>query len=252
MKKPLIGAMVLCHRRAYLLEEIVLQLSKYWPDQSVVHFCMDRPTPEVEAKVAALVRHAITVKCRAYYLDFPVVSSQGERYMEARNVQLEALHEDEPEYIAFWDDDLLMASPEEAVAFIRGGLADLVYAKKLYLWDKPTQYTTHLPEHNSVFLFKRRRGDQFPLDRIIQAPEPLHSEAKHVAQMTTPLLDVGYMYEEERRRIFKAYAKAGKIDGLTQGLLDQPKLVSIISITKNHHNLIQALNEHQPRKPAVH
>jgi hypothetical protein len=127
-----------------------------------------------------------------------------------------------------------------------------VYAKKLYLWDKPTQYTTHLPEHNSVFLFKRRRGDQFPLDRIIQAPEPLHSEAKHVAQMTTPLLDVGYMYEEERRRIFKAYAKAGKIDGLTQGLLDQPKLVSIISITKNHHNLIQALNEHQPRKPAVH
>lgn len=244
--------MVLCHRRAYLLREIVEQIARCWPFRSVVHFCMDRPTQEVEKEVADIIEDTVMVKCRGYYLNFPVVSSQGERYMEARNVQLEALHDDEPEYVAFWDDDFLMASPEEAVAFIRGGLADLVYARKLYLWDSLRHYTTHLPEHNSVFLFRRRRGDQFPLDRMIQAPEPLHSEAKHIMQMNSPLLDVGYLHADERRQIFKNYGKAGKIDQLTQGLLAEPQLKPITDVTKSYKHLLQALDEHQSRKPTVH
>jgi len=240
--------MVLCHRRPYLLELIVKQLSKYWPNQSVVHFAMDRPTPAVELEVERLVMSTQSVKCRAYYLPFPVVSSQGERYMEARNFQLEALHQDEPRYVAFWDDDFFLEHPAEAVMLVRGNFYDMVYAHKLYLWDSPTQFTTHLPEHNSVFLFRRRLGDKFPLDRMIQAPLPLHDDPEAlVMQMNSRLIDIGYMHEAERQYIFKQYAKAGKIDQLTKGLLDPPRLHK----TK-YPKLVQALNEYKSRESAVH
>lgn len=247
--------MVLCHRRPYLLREIVRQCFKLWPDNTVVHFCMDRPTPGVELEVERLVTTALAYKARAYYAPFPAVSSQGERYMDLRNVQVEAMEQDNPKYIAFWDDDQILQDPEELAAVVRADQSDLIYATKQYLWDSPRQYTTHLPKHTSVFVWRHTRGDRFPTDnrRIIQAPVGVHDNpASRRYDLCTALLDVGYMFEKERRQIFKAYARAGKVDDLVLGLLDKPVLKKVQRVSSSHELLIQAIDEYQQAKPAVH
>ncbi len=141
------------------------------------------------------------------------------------------------------------------MAVLRADQSDLIYARKLYLWDRPDQYSTHLPEHNSVFVFRHMKGDRFPFDnhRIIQAPVGVHDNpTSRRFDLKTYLLDVGYMFEKERKRIFRAYGRAGKLDNLVMGLLNEPRLHPMPRISKSHRSLIQAIDEYQQAKPIVH
>lgn len=146
--------------------------------------------------------------------------AERERFMELRQWQLSQLPS-RGDYGAIWDDDHILEDPAELVRVLQDG-ADLVYATKIHFWDSPRFYTTRLPVHNSVFVFRQLPGDSFPLDRVIHAPGRVHDSAEKVVQLKGHLLDYGYMRAEDRKRCWDDYRRVGKIDAATTPLVQPP------------------------------
>lgn len=216
-----LGVMVLAHAREQLLPLICRQIQTAWPD-SVIQIAVDRPTPAV--------RDILRLPLGAQVLEvpFPVVADR-EYFMEARRWQLDQLRPYAPRYAVLWDDDHILEDTAEPARLMADG-ADLIYADKAYIWDDLAHINVHIPRHRSVFFFKLRDGDQYPLDRFIHAPAGIHDDpcATSVV-LRARLLDIGYMYSRERERLFKAYARAGKIDDVTKALVEPPTKERLIS-----------------------
>lgn len=211
--------MVLAHKRPHLLPLIVDQVTRTWP-ACAIDIALDRPSLAVlQAADAAAKQPAV----RLLSLPFPVLTHK-ENFMEARRWQLDQMRAREPRYAALWDDDQVLECPDEARQLMDERV-DLIYAVKAYFWDALEQTAHHLPEHRSVFFFRLRPGDQFPLDRTINAPVAVHDDPLSVAAtLHGRLLDVGYLSAEERARVFKAYSQVGKLDAVTKSLVTQPEL----------------------------
>lgn len=219
-RRAKIGAMVLCHRRPWLLPLIARQCRTIWPD-SIVQFTLDRPSAEViEAAQEARRWHE---NLEIFEAPFPPIGEK-ENWMALRNWQLEQMEPRGPEFCMIWDDDHIFERPMDADVYMKAGY-DLVYTRKLFFWNQTNMVNIGLFEHNSVSFFRLIKGDRFPLDRIIHAPAGIHDNplAKK-AQMNSRLLDVGYLYPEDRERVFNMYAKAGKLDAATMPLMEEPIL----------------------------
>lgn len=218
-ERPLLGVMVLGHRRPWLFSAIVEQARRIDPG-AVVQIMLDRPTNDVLK--AATRSGALVTTIPWAVLDY------RENFMETRRRQLDAMRLFNPKYVSIWDDDQLLEKPAE----VRGALTslcdfDLVYATKTYLWDSLETENTRLPVHRSVHFFRLLEGDQFPMDRTINAPVQVHDGARRVYDLQHPLLDIGYLTEAERLRVWKVYKRAGKIDALTKKLLEKPILAPV-------------------------
>ncbi len=203
--------MVLCHHRPWLLGLIVEQIYATWPD-AVVHFMADRPNAAVIAELAKLESHPAV---KVFTSDMPAVGGV-ENFMLVRQCQLRFMQQENPRFICIWDDDHILENPKEAADKVRHRHYDLIYTKKTIFWDDLEHTNCDLPVHNSVFFFRHLLNDRFPLNRMIHAPWQIHDklDAK-VAQMKSTLLDIGYLYPEQREEVFKRYARAGKLDAAT-------------------------------------
>lgn len=213
--------MVLCHQRPWLLPLIARQCQTMWPE-SVLQFTLNRPSAAVlEAVQQAKVFHP---GAEVFEAPFDPVDDKGEHWMELRNWQLERMEARGPEFVMMWDDDHLFERPLEADTYMKAGY-DLIYTKKLYFWQQANLVNVALFPHNSVTFFRLLKGDRFPLDRIIHAPAGIHDNplAKS-AQMASRLLDIGYLFPEDRERVFKMYARAGKLDAAVKPLMEEPVL----------------------------
>lgn len=215
--RQLLGVMVLAHRRPWLLGAIQAQAKQIDP-HAVVQFTYDRPTEEVTWALATAEHRQAAPRA---------VLDHRENFMEVRRWQLDQMRPFNPVYGVLWDDDHLLEDPAEARRVLEEGRADLVYATKAYLWDKLELENKALPTHRSPFFFRLLPGDQFPLDRTINAPAWVHDTKPMVTDLHGRLLDIGYLTQEERERVWRAYKKAGKIDQLTTKLLAPPLLKKV-------------------------
>lgn len=216
MTRPSLGVLVLAHKRPQLLGLICRQIFETWPDARV-DFTLDRPTPEVAAEARRLACHFDGV--RIFDAAFAAIDGK-ENFIALRDWQLQKLHQTGCKYIAMWDDDHVLADPLEAKKAMDEG-ADLVYATKAYFWDGLDAINVGLPRHTSILFSRRIDGDHWM--KMVGAPQ-LASELPISRELVGPLLDVGYMAESERQRVWKVYKRAGKIDQLTTGLILPPTL----------------------------
>jgi len=221
MTRPDLGVMVLAHKRHQLLALICRQIFKTWPDARI-DFTLDRPEPAVADEVRRLAFHHDGV--RIFNAQFAAIDGR-ENFIALRDWQLQKLHETGCRHIAMWDDDHILADPLEAKTAMDEG-AHLVYATKLYFWDGLNSANVALPVHTSILFSRRIDGDHWT--KMVGAPEQaaaLESTGPaFVRTLENPLLDVGYMAESERQRVWKVYKRAGKIDQLTTGLILPPAL----------------------------
>jgi hypothetical protein len=218
-EKPSIGLMTLVHQRAALIPLICEQVHATWPD-AVIHFTADRATKEVWRELWRVkeIWPGITL----HSAPFPAIDHR-ENYIALRDWQLQRLHETGCKYIALWDDDHCLQAPQEAKELLEKG-PDLVYCPKLYFWDSLHTINAALPWHNSVLFSKRIAGDKWKA--MVGAPARAHEGIK-IEQMETALLDVGYLTQIERHRVWEVYKRAGKIDDLTKGLILPPTLKEV-------------------------
>lgn len=209
--------MTLVHQRSALIPLICEQVKTVWPD-AVVHFTADRASKEVWRELwrAKDTWSGVTL----HTAPFPAIDHR-ENYIALRDWQLQKLHETKCRYIALWDDDHILARPEEAKVILEEKKPDLVYCPKLYFWDSLDTFNSALPWHNSVLFSKRIDEDEWK--EMVGAPARAHAGIK-IEQMNSTLLDVGYLTQIERHRVWEVYKRAGKIDDLTRGLVLPPNL----------------------------
>jgi hypothetical protein len=225
---PEIGLMVLAHQRPQLLRLIVEQALATWPD-AVVDFGLDRPSPAVSQVVGDLVV-SFPDNVRAWPVPVPAIAHR-ENFMTLRQLQLERMHQVRAKYVALWDDDHILSCPEEAVTLMAEG-CDLIYVHKVYLWNSCATMNLALPGHNSVLISRRLESDAFG-GSMVNAPDRILRDGL-VGQMRTYLLDVGYLKEAERKRVWEVYKRAGKIDPLTLGLNAPPRLFDVTKELANN------------------
>jgi hypothetical protein len=221
MDRPTIGYMTLVHRRHQLLPLIVEQAVATWPS-ALVDFGMDRPSPEVSQTVGDLVTK-YPDNVRAWMVPVPAISHR-ENFMVLRQLQLERMHQFRAEFVALLDDDHIFSHPEEAAQLMNDG-CDLIYTHKVYLWGSCATMNLALPGHCSVTISRRLESDAFG-GSMVNAPDRILRDGL-VGQMRTYLLDVGYLTEAERKRVWEVYKRAGKIDPLTLGLNAPPRLFDV-------------------------
>lgn len=217
-----LGVMQLVHARPDLLPAIWRNMRQLRV-QTHLQVVLSRPTREVLDKVIAL-ENKPTSKLTVEVLEAPFSPlDDTERFRELRRWQHERLPED-CDYGVLWDDDHLLEYPDLCAKLLRSGAWDLLYATKLFFWDSPAQFTTHIPTHRSVFFFRCLPADAFPLDRTIHAPARIHDTGKKVGDLPGYLLDYGYMTPFDRERCWNDYKRVGKIDPATLALVSPPDL----------------------------
>ena len=224
ISEPHLGVMLLAHHRPWLLPLIVEQaLSEY---KSFVDITVDRPSADVVRVVDELSKRE---NVRVFESPEPCLQSGpgGDHFITVRQFQLERLQELSPKYGVIWDDDHILEQPQEGRYWMGRGY-DLIYVRKRFLWNSVRKYNANMPEHNSCFFFKMLENDCYPsyeLNRMIHAPVIVHdSPDSRKVEMLSFLLDTGYLWSEERERVFRAYAASGKIDPATAPLVAEPDL----------------------------
>lgn len=216
MARPTVGVVILAHRRPQLLQLIVEQFKSIWPD-AAVDLTLDRPSPEVEREAEQAARRWPGV--RPLRAPFGALTHR-ENFMELREWQRHQMDTLHPKWCCISDDDHVLSHPEEARRALEADQHDLFHVRKLYLWDSPLTANLGLPLHNSVYFYRRLDGDRFG-GRVINAPDRVHDTGRRT-DLKGWLLDVGYLTASERRRVWAAYKRAGKIDPLTLGLVVAP------------------------------
>lgn len=219
-------AMVLTHRRPWLLGLLTEQLVKTWPEARV-QFTADRPSAAVVAAMEA-ARAAYPNSVDIFQAPFPAVGAK-ENFDALRAWQYEQALEHSPKYGAIFDDDHILDEPERAREDLERTGADIASVTKIQFWDSLRTINALLPLHHSPLFFRLRAGDQFPVgvNRMIHAPVNIHDDPKAVRiDLSTPLLDIGYLWKSERDRVFAMYARVGKIDPHTRPLVEPPRLIT--------------------------
>jgi hypothetical protein len=216
---PRTAFIVLCHKRPQLLRLIDQQRRAIDPT-SLLAFTLDRPSTDVIRVVEQIQReHADSVVVNA--APFPALDAV-ERFNELRNWQVDQLRDYNPKYFVMMDDDGVFADPGALRRALSSTLdPEVVYATKYFLWDGLDQINRRLPRHRSSVAFKIRPGETFPplnMDETRRPPNTIFSDVR------SPLLDIGYLTDTERRRCFDAYKRVGKIDAATLPLVKSPEL----------------------------
>jgi hypothetical protein len=221
-----IGAFIRCHRRALTLRIALTELFRYADTPGLivkVHVLADRPNFLVE-RVLADFRHRLF---GLLYSPFPLVSSSGERFMEAANLQLKAFERSPPDFYFYGDDDRWLQPPgsySELPIALANPDVDLWYANSVFFHDNTDTFRTNTA-HHSPLLWRHLDNDHFPptSSRIIQATTRRHDDAiaqSRTATLRTPLLDYGTFSADERLRVYRAYKGAGKVDSVTESCTD--------------------------------
>ena len=165
-------------------------------------------------------------------MPWPIVSGPNGDFPRAWQWQMEkVLLYCTPDWIGIWDDDMILTDPPEASRHLHNPDIDLIYGPKLFLWDSPERYNRRM-EHNSVVFFRHYPGDAFHEKRELQVhcPKGVHACAREKkVTLTVPILDYGFMTENDRRQVFAREKRTGKIDGFTKPLVEEPDLADLPS-----------------------
>lgn len=222
--------MLRVHRRDRTLVHVLSELRRYRDELGIdvrVHCLQDRPTDRVREVLA-------NFKDLIVGIDDAPVPLVGERlgFCEAARFQFDRIRGLNPDWVLFQDDDrwLEPSGANVDLGCLDDPNLDLVYAASLFIWDHPNRFNPSR-SHCSPIFFRYRSWDQFPIDRELQAPLPLHDEAivrGRTAVLTTPLLDYGSFTPEERAHLSRVFLAAGKDDDYIRALT-KPALLSRVT-----------------------
>lgn len=225
--------MLRCHRRTKTLSTVLNELRRIQEcglAQVRIHAAADRPTDQVRT---ILANHNDLIRT-TWEPDFQVVGPKGEKFREFKKAQFEQIKNwsVRPDWILFQDDDRWFEPnriTEELPKVLADKDHDMWLAESLFIWDRSDQYNANRL-HRSPVLFRFRPRDQYPLDRDIQAPSPLHDQAiirRRAGVLKTPLLDYGTFSEGERARVYAAFMQAGKDDPYVHSIVEEPELLPV-------------------------
>lgn len=220
----IVGALVRCHCRSLTLEIVLDELLRYQdlPGWTVkIHALVDRGTPAVWKLITKYAPRLFrVVEC-----PFPILSKErGQLFCESLNLQVQDFQDTPVDWLYLADDDRWF-EPHHALAELDRALndpaVDMWYANSLFMWDQTNRYN---PErhHWSPVLWRFRRSDRFPTNRIIQATEQVHDEAivtGRTGTLRVPLLDYGSFNTVDRVRLYNEFVGAGKVDPYIDALL---------------------------------
>jgi len=225
------GIMLRVHRRHQYLRRIFDNFRKLAQGREVfISIQADRPTPEVAALLGKLVEKLpASIKVGFMESPFPLLERK-ERYMEALQIQYEHLKDlagRDLQAAALWDDDFWLSA--KGIRELRGHLdileADRVEARSIFLWDTPEQHNTNFPPHWQALVFRVFPNDNYPLDYTVHCP--VRAAVGSCVRLHNPILNAGYMDEEDRKLTWLAYRRAGKIDAHTIKLTTPPTLEKV-------------------------
>lgn len=217
------------HRRVDTLRVVFSELRRYRSFKGIAVLChvmADRPSEEVKKVLEEnedLIYNVLPAP-------FPLVSSQGERFLEGLNLQLDDFERAGCDWYYLADDDYFLESGQAQDALewaLEQNDFDMFNCWSVFFWDSPDLYNANR-KHYSPFLWRVLPGDRYPLNRMIQVTEHRHDTAiaeNRVSDLEVPILDYGTYSAADRQEVWERYAAAGKIDDFTRPLLQQPKLM---------------------------
>jgi len=233
-----LGVMLRCHARHAYLPDIFAMVRRLVPKAAKKSFHItfsigvDRPTADVVCEINREMRRPWRRGKYYYHPSFPIVSTAGFEWMQ----QLRALHEahladcldnvgSPPDAILLLEDDRLLTPAGERE--LRGHLTflehDRLDVEAKFCWDDPAQINTDVLEHWCALLWRHYRGDEFPLNRVVNAPNAATNSPRSL-RLTHPMKDFGWLTSEERERSWLANKEAGRIDHFTLALQRKPVL----------------------------
>lgn len=222
--------MLRVHRRHRTLQHVLFELRRYRDELGInvrAHALLDRPTPQVRRILSAFRDVVVaTDDAPTPLVDHKLSFAEAARFQHRRLSQLN------PDWVLFQDDDRWLEplrADEDLAPALEDDNVDLWYAQSLFVWDEPD--TVNLARwHQAPVLFRYRPWDNFPTDRELQAPLPLHDEAiarGRTGLLDAPLLDYGSYSAEERDHLYAAFTRAGKSDKYIDSLLEPPRPASL-------------------------
>lgn len=211
----ILGVLLTAHYRPLTLDIVLSELLRYQGPDLTVKICLllDRPTASVSAVVEKYRERIFKI------LDcpFPIVSPAGERWMEARNLQLEPFQHTKVDWLYLQDDDRWLEplhAKQEILTSLSNPDIDVWYANSLFMWDRPDKYNPARHHFSPVF-WRFKAADVFPPNRVIQATEQVHDASIITGRASTlriPLLDYGSLNTLDRIRLYHAFEEAGRVD----------------------------------------
>jgi hypothetical protein len=221
--RPRLGVILKAHRRTKSLQKVIDQILGWMPNEFSDIYVVALVDPRASQEVRTILRNA-PEQVVAIDLPFPVVSAEGEKFMDANNFAMPYIDAWAPDWVYMADDDRWFEPlHENELSGALDGEADVWNVRSLFFWNDYEVREDFFP-HNSPLFWRWRPGLTFDLGRTLETPPELYDEAQAAGKLMDfryRLLDTGYITPEERQRVFDAYAQAGKIDSLTLSLLDE-------------------------------
>lgn len=232
-----------CHQRAGRLSMVLEQYLREIPERTGVQcgvvIGMDRPTDRVRAVVDLYRDLVVDV------VDIPPVLApdSGQNWIPPLNIMADAF--DASGSTAKWaldsDDDRIMGPGwVNSLRFcLNAGEKIQAYtAVSLFVWgrDKGEELVNVRGfVHASPWLYRYTKGDRRHLPLVVAVSDRVQVTLPG-AGATLPfyLIDFGADTDAERKRLFKACAKAGKVDDYTARWIEEPELMRLSYLLKKY------------------
>lgn len=238
--------LVRCHQRVASLAKVLDMAATTFPRIGVPTWIVIAPDPRASEAVLDLVQDAADVYRNVMVVkpDLPVMSPQhGQRWIEQLNWMCDRF--DETGLLADWvvdlDDDQLWLPPCESslASCLADDSVDAWRSVTLYDWDG--YCSINLKQyHWSPTIGRYRRGARRHTGRVIEIPDFVQDsiDANPSRQKTLPfyLLDVGTTDEQTRQRLYRDYARAGKLDPYTRRYIQAPNIMPLAKILADFPN----------------
>jgi len=227
--------MLRAHCRYRTLDIVLSELYRYRREMGIdVRVCamMDRSPPDVqdllEQYEGAYPDWFFTLQAPRRQLD-----KDGEHFVEGLNFQIEATEArwGDLEWIYAQDDDRWFSPvqiTEELPRALADNSKDAYYCKSLFMWGPAFNTFNTARHHDSILLYRHQAGARWSGRRILNIPDALQEQAViegRVGTLRTPLLDYGTFREDERFRVYSAFALAGKTDDYVKSIFAPPALL---------------------------
>jgi len=236
-----LAALVRCHRRAWTLHEVLSELTRYNSFAGLrcrILVMGDRISSEVCDVVHEHLRaHRSSKLMRLVYTHTPMLEPGRENFCYNQNIHLDALDEwsDEDRFDPRWvyinDDDYIFEKHRIALSLVptlQRDEIDAYHCPTIYLVEPGNQALSDR-HHTAIRLYRHQRGPRFSGRRMLSIPDDLHDAAvvhDKTAEFPVPLLEYGSYTAKDRRELYDAYARAGKVDAFTSPLIADPLTLS--------------------------
>lgn len=238
--------LVRCYQRVASLAKVLDMAAVTFPRIGVPTWIMVAPDPRATPEVKQLIQDAADVYERVQIItpELPVMSPQhGQRWIEQLNWMCDRF--DEAGLSADWvvdlDDDQLWLPPCEdtLAACLADETVDAWRSVTLYDWDGYCSINTK-QYHWSPTIGRYRPGARRHTGRVIEIPDFVQDtiDTHPERQKTLPfyLLDVGTTDAQTRQRLYRDYARAGKLDPYTRRYVEEPRLMPLAKILADFPN----------------